>query len=45
MTNKFSNGESIDKISGEYNFAKSKILKHLKIDLADKEYKKNIFYI
>ena len=39
IINKFPNGEFIDKLSGEYNFAKSKISRHLKIDLGDKEYK------
>tara|TARA_B100001248_G_C27252269_1_gene394386 strand:+ start:450 stop:782 length:333 start_codon:yes stop_codon:yes gene_type:complete len=39
IINKFSNGKSIDKLSGEYNSVKSKISRHLKIDLGDKEYK------
>ena len=39
IINKFSNGESLEKLSGEYNFAKSTISRHLKIDLGDKEYK------
>ena len=42
IINKFSNGESLEKLSGEYNFAKSTISKHLKIDLGDKEYKEII---
>ena len=42
IINKFSNGESLDKLSEEFKFAKSTISRHLKKNLGEEKYKEVI---
>ena len=42
IINKFSNGESLDKLSEEFNFTKSTISRHLKKTLGEEKYKEVI---
>ena len=42
IINKFYNGESLDELSEEFNFAKSTISRHLKINLGVEKFKEVI---